>query len=170
MLGQDDKVVMAHPFSAVNLGFAVMGSKVLWWGGCAWDSFALPHLLEDDPSALVSTQCPACDAPHAWVVDRNGPPRGLQMAHFLTPVPRMWDDVVHTCANQRIFCGTACIDEWLERTGNDPGFTMDLGTLWRLAAGWYEGRLERGYTRREPEAAKEYFRQAGLTGPFWGLE
>ena len=22
-----------------------MGARVLWWGGCAWDSFALPHLL-----------------------------------------------------------------------------------------------------------------------------
>jgi hypothetical protein len=45
---------------------------------------------------------------------------------------------------------------------------MDLATLWRLAQGWYAGRLERGYTRREPVAAAEYFRSVGLTGPFWG--
>src|SRR5215472_10122569 len=30
-------IVMAHPFSAVPLGFSVMGARVLWWGGCAWD-------------------------------------------------------------------------------------------------------------------------------------
>jgi hypothetical protein len=46
---------------------------------------------------------------------------------------------------------------------------MDLATLWRLARGWYEGRLERGYRRREPSEAREYFRSVGLSGPFWGL-
>ena len=45
---------------------------------------------------------------------------------------------------------------------------MDLATLWRLARGWYAGRLERGYTRREPAAAR-LFREVGLDGPFWGL-
>jgi hypothetical protein len=44
--------------------------------------------------------------------------------------------------------------------------SLDLGTLWRLAAHWYDGRLERGYTRREPA---EYLRGVGLSGPFWGL-
>ena len=38
------QIVMAHPFSAVPLGFSVMGARTLWWGGCAWDSFALPLL------------------------------------------------------------------------------------------------------------------------------
>jgi hypothetical protein len=46
---------------------------------------------------------------------------------------------------------------------------MDLGTLWRLAAHWYEGRLERGYTRRDPPRAADYLRSAGLSGQFWGL-
>jgi hypothetical protein len=45
---------------------------------------------------------------------------------------------------------------------------MDVETLWRLAAGWYQGRLDRGYVRREPEAAREYLRSVGLADPFWG--
>ncbi|MFE6176205.1 hypothetical protein [Streptomyces sp. NPDC056464] len=64
----NDQVVMAHPFASVPLGFSVMGAHTLWWGGCAWDSFALPHLLRDEPDVLVATRCPACDTPHAWVV------------------------------------------------------------------------------------------------------
>src|SRR5215467_9253395 len=39
-LDQSGNVVMAHPFTTVNLGFSVMGERTLWWGGCAWDSFA----------------------------------------------------------------------------------------------------------------------------------
>ena len=46
---------------------------------------------------------------------------------------------------------------------------MDLTTLWRLARGWYRGRLDRGYVRREPAEAAAYFRDVGLDGPFWGL-
>jgi Alkylmercury lyase len=164
-----DRIVMAHPFSAIPLGFSVMGRETLWWGGCAWDAFAVPHLLHDEPDVLVATRCPACDAPHAWVVGRDAPPPGEQVAHFLTPAARVWDDVTHACGNQRLFCSESCVGGWLERTGHDRGYVMDLATLWRLARGWYAGRLERGYRRRHPATAAAYFAAVGLRGPFWGL-
>jgi hypothetical protein len=168
-LDREGQIVMAHPFAAVPLGFSVMGRETLWWGGCAWDSFALPHLLPDEPEVLVATQCPGCGAALAWMVARDAPPAGDQVAHFLIPAAHMWDDVVHTCGNQRLFCGEECVAAWLERTGRARGYVMDLGTLWRLAQGWYAGRLDRGYQRREPSEAKEYFRAVGLRGGFWGL-
>ena len=162
-------IVMAHPFSSVPLGFSVMGRRTLWWGGCAWDSFALPHLLPDEPDVLVATRCPGCDAALAWVVGRDAPPAGGEVAHFLIPAARIWDDVVRSCGNQRLFCGEPCVAAWLDRTGNERGYVMDLATLWRLARGWYAGRLDRGYRRREPSEAQDYFRSVGLSGPFWGL-
>ncbi|MGH9230257.1 MAG: organomercurial lyase [Acidimicrobiales bacterium] len=169
VLGGGDAIVMAHPFASVPLGFAVMGERTLWWGGCAWDSFALPQLLPDEPEVLVSTRCPGCGAPHVWVVGRGGPPPGEQVAHFLVPVARMWDDVVHTCGHQRLFCDEACIDAWLTRNHHQRGYVMDVPTLWRLAQHWYDGRLERGYVRRDPVSAAAYFREVGLSGEFWGL-
>jgi Alkylmercury lyase len=180
VVGDADEVVMAHPFSAVPLGFAVMGARTLWWGGCAWDSFALPHLLAgsmpelllDHEAVLVSTRCPACGHAHAWTVSRQHPPTeptDEQVAHFRVPAARMWDDVVHTCSHQRIFCSTVCVDRWLADTGQPRGYVMDLTTLWRLAAHWYDGRLDRGYQRRDPAHAAEYLRSVGLAGPFWGL-
>jgi hypothetical protein len=168
VLGPDGEIVMAHPFSQVPMGFSVMGSNTLWWGGCCWDSFALAHLLDDEPDVLVATRCPGCGQAGAWVVDRHDPPEGVWLAHFLVPVAHMWDDVVHTCNNQRLFCSAACIRRWLERGSFDEGAVMDLATLWRLASRWYEGRLDRGYVRREPAAAAEYLRSVGLVGPFWG--
>lgn len=146
-----------------------MGERTLWWGGCAWDSFALPHLLPDEPDVLVATRCPGCDAALAWVVGRDAPPAGDEVAHFLIPAAHIWDDVVRSCGNQRLFCGEACVAAWLSRTGSARGYVMDLATLWRLARGWYAGRLERGYRRREPSEAQDYFRSVGLSGPFWGL-
>ena len=168
-LGDQGQIVMAHPFSAVPLGFSVMGARTLWWGGCAWDSFALPHLLREEGEVLVATRCPACGTPHAWSVGRHRPPGGGQVAHFLVPVAQMWDDVAHTCAHQRLFCSENCVSDWLAATGSARGYVLDLGTLWRLAAHWYDGRLDRGYVRREPSQATAYLRGVGLAGPFWGL-
>lgn len=168
-LAADGSIVMAHPFSSVPLGFSVMGTNTLWWGGCAWDSFALPHLLPWEDEVLVATRCPSCATPHAWSVGTESPPPGDQVAHFLVPAAHMWDDVVHTCGNQRIFCSRDCVDAWLHDTGQDEGYVMDLSTLWHLAAHWYDGRLSRGYVRREPSAAADYLRNVGLSGTFWGL-
>lgn len=169
VLDQDEEILMAHPFSALPMGFAVMGEQTLWWGGCAWDAFALPHLLGDESPMLVSTRCPACSTPHIWNIGRDAPPAGEQAAHFLVPVSQMWDDIVHACGHQRIFCSTGCIDTWLELNGRSRGYVMDMESLWRLASHWYDGRLDRGYLRRNPEEATEYFRGVGLHGSFWGL-
>jgi hypothetical protein len=169
VLDRGDNVVMAHPFSATPLGFAVMGKATLWWGGCAWDSFAMPHVLPDEPELLVSTRCPNCGRALAWVVERRRPPAGGEVAHFLVPVAHMWDDIVHTCDNQRLFCSESCVDGWLAASGNTRGYVVDLPTLWGFARHWYDGRLERGYRRREPVEAAAYFRDVGLRGSFWGL-
>lgn len=169
VLGEEGDIVMAHPFSALPMGFAVMGARTLWWGGCAWDSFALPYLLRGEGEMLVATRCPGCSRPHAWNVGHEYPPAGGQVAHFLVPAARMWDDVVHTCRHQRIFCSGDCVEGWLRATGSARGYVMDLPTLWRFASHWYDGRLDRGYVRREPASAASYMRDAGLSGPFWGL-
>ncbi len=168
-LDADGQVVLAHPFSTIDLGFSVKGTHTLWWGGCVWDSFAIPHLVPDEPEVLVATTCPGCGRAHAWVVGREAPPAGDQIAHFLVPAAHMWDDVVFTCGNQRVFCSDACLDAWLAREGRQRGYATDLATVWRLASGWYAGRLDRGYVRREPAAAHEYLRGVGLSGGFWGL-
>jgi hypothetical protein len=166
---QSGHVVMAHPFTSVNLGFSVMGERNLWWGGCAWDSFAIPHLVQDEPSVLVATTCPACRRPLAWTVTRFGPPEGPEVAHLLVPMSRVWDDVVYACSHQRLFCSAGCVQAWLASTGQAQGYVMDLATLWRLASGWYSGRLDSPYQRKDPQSAADYFRSVGLRGSFWGL-
>lgn len=168
-LGADGGIVLAHPFATRSFGYSVMSATTLWWGGCCWDAFAIPHLVPDCGPTIIAGSCPACERPMVWRIDTTSPPDGAERAHFLVPTQHMWDDVIHTCSNQLLFCDDSCIDTWLERTGNHEGYRMDLATLWRFAAGWYAGRLDRGYTRREPADARSYFREVGLHGAFWGL-
>ncbi|WP_374455951.1 organomercurial lyase [Nocardioides sp.] len=169
VLDATDRIVMAHPFSAIPLGFSVMGASTLWWGGCAWDSFALPHLIPGQAPVVVATRCPGCGRALAWSVGTDEPPSGSEVAHFLVPTVHMWDDVVHTCGHQSLFCSESCVEVWLTRSGNERGYVMDLSTLWHFASDWYSGRLDYGYTRREPSEASDYLRKVGLSGAFWGL-
>jgi hypothetical protein len=169
VLGDHHNIVMAHPFATMNLGFSVMGKSTLWWGGCVWDSFAIPHLVPSDSEALVATTCQGCGSAHSWVVTTSEPPAGPQIAHFLVPMAHAWDDVVLTCGNQRVFCNMGCLDRWLARESLNKGYVADLAIVWRLASHWYDGRLDSPYVRREPIEAVDYFRSVGLNGPFWGI-
>lgn len=164
---RDGAIVLAHPFASVSFGFSVMGERTLYWGGCAWDAFAIPHLVDAEPSALVATRCPGCGRPHAWVVDRHAPPAGDQLVHFPTDAAHVWDDVVRTCSMQRIFCTRECIAAWSSSTGVPVGSVFDLPTLWRLASRWYEGRLDSPYERRDPATAVAFFAEVGLPREFY---
>ena len=110
---------------------------------------------------LVATQCPGCGRPQAWVVNRHRPPHSDWLAHFLVPAAHVWDDVVHTCGNQRLFCSEDCITAWLESTGNTRGYVMDV-TRCEVRQPLVRGTVEHGYVRREPAEAKDYFRSVGL--------
>ncbi len=167
VLDGDGSIVMAHPFASVSFGFSVMGATTLYWGGCAWDAFAIPHLVPHEPRVLIATTCPACERALAWVVDTDAPPAGTELVRFATPAARGWDDVVATCQNQRIFCSRDCINEWITARAEPEGTVFDLATLWRLARGWYAGRLDANYQRREPAEAAEYFAAAGVPSSFW---
>ena len=169
VIDANSTIVLAPPFATRNFGFSVMGAETLWWGSCALDSFSIPLMIEKEPSAVVATTCPACGAAHSWLVDAHGPPAGDQVVHFLVPMAHVWDDIILTCENQRIFCSDACLDAWVERTGHQRGATTDIATLWRLAEHWYDGRLDSPYQRREPAIAARYFATKGLTGEFWGV-
>jgi len=160
-----ERIVMAHPWATAPMGFVVASAQQKWWGGCAWDSFAIPALV--GATCLVATHCPGCGTPIALDVAPDEPPAGDQVAHLLVPVPRIWDDVVFTCSNQLLFCDDSHVDRWLRRTQRPRGAVLDLPTLWRLATGWYAGRLTPGYRRRNPEEAAAFFTTVGLTGDFW---
>ncbi|WP_214416275.1 organomercurial lyase [Sphaerisporangium fuscum] len=158
-------VIMAHPWSAVPLGFVVAGEKVKWWGGCAWDSFAIPALVGQ--KCLVATHCPGCGRALAVDVCPDEPTTAELVAHFLVPVARMWDDVRFACSHQSLFCSEEHVGRWLRETRYPRGVLLDMHTLWLLATRWYEGRLTREYRRRTPDEARAFFRELGLVGPFW---
>ena len=170
VLDDAGNIVLAHPFSSIPMGFSVMGAQTLWWGGCAWDSFALPHLLPDEPRVLVATTCPACDRALAWNVDRDAPPAGDEVAHFLVPAAR---DVERRRAYLRpsapVLRRAPASTRGLRARATHVASVLDLATLWRLARGGTTGRLERGYRAARAGRGGGLLPRVGLRGEFWGL-
>ena len=73
-LGDQGQIVMAHPFSAVPLGFSVMGARTLWWAAA--------------PGA--PSRCPTCCARRARCWWRPGARRAVartrgEIADICTP-------------------------------------------------------------------------------------
>ena len=122
-------------------------------GGCAWDAFAIPHLVPECGPVVVASTVPVLRSGVGLARDASAPPTGLERAHFLVPTAHMWDDVIHTCGNQLLFCDDDCIDRWLERTA----MRRVTGWTWRRCA---IGRRVvhrlawNGYHRREPAQAR----------------
>jgi hypothetical protein len=61
------------------------------------------------------------------------------------------------------------ITAWCRQRGTALGAVFDLARLWRLAAAWYDDRLDPAWRRRSIEERQAILDAAGLTGPFWRL-
>ena len=137
------EVVMAHPFTSINLNFSVMGEQTC--GGAAARGTASP-CPTSSPTSHGSSWRPRALAAEALSPGRcslrpSGRGRGRAL---LVPMQDCWVDVVHTCRHQRLFCSEDCVEAWLTSTGNTRGYVMDLVTL----GGWRGTGTPAGSTRR----------------------
>jgi hypothetical protein len=82
VLGEDARIVMAHPFAAHRDGARVDAGGRTWWGNCAWDGFGIAHALRLEDATITA----------------NGHTAGEPGIEFEVAVPaaRWWDDIAHT--------------------------------------------------------------------------
>jgi hypothetical protein len=80
-LGSDGEITMAHPFTAVPLGFSVMGRDTPWWGGCAWDSVCVAALAAGPVSDAGGDGMPGV-RPGPCVAGRECRRLAAKVAHF----------------------------------------------------------------------------------------
>ena len=61
------------------------------------------------------------------------------------------------------------LGRWLDSREAERGGVMTLEQTWRLAKGWYSGRLLSTWRARSVEEAQAVIDGAGLAGNFWQL-
>ncbi len=61
------------------------------------------------------------------------------------------------------------VDRWCEARDLSRGAVITVEQTWRLARGWYKGKLKPDWRRHTLEETESLLRSAGLTTPFWNL-
>jgi hypothetical protein len=69
----------------------------------------------------------------------------------------------------QLFRSEEDVVDWCHAHGRAPGETMPLGSLQRLARGWYGDRLDPDWRPRTRAASQAILDAAGLSGSFWQL-
>ena len=102
-LHQDDVIALvpgtrfiwlAHPFSANDAPFRVVGSSRRWDAICIWDALGVLALTNQD--GHVSTSCPDCG--EGLTLEVKGDAIGLSdyIIHFEVPARRWYENIGHT--------------------------------------------------------------------------
>jgi len=89
-----DRILMAHPFSAVPTVHRVRAAGARWYANCAWDAFGVLAAL--DVNGRVSSTCADCGTPVEIEVRWGAPVDDSHLVHFNVPAAHWWDDIVFT--------------------------------------------------------------------------
>jgi hypothetical protein len=166
VLNGADDIVMAHPFSAVPLGFVVMGSTTLWWGGCAWDSFGIVAALGEDLE--ITTRCPGCGKTLSLASGPSVRPPEL-VIRIPRPAAQWWDDVLATCGDLRLYCNEEHVRDDVRRRDVPLGAVVEAWRMWRLALSWYGDRLDPDYAPTTAPDRQRLLIEQGFDEAFWIL-
>jgi hypothetical protein len=89
VLGEDDRIVMAHPFAAHDRGARVETGGRAWRGSCAWDAFGIV-------AALGLAEALVTDASGVQIRFRDGRPIDDAVFHVAVPAAQWWADIGFT--------------------------------------------------------------------------
>ena len=89
VLGDEDRIVMAHPFAAHDRGARVDAGGGSWRGSCAWDAFGIV-------AALGLREARVTDASGIEIGFRGGRPVDDAVFHVAVPAAEWWADIGFT--------------------------------------------------------------------------
>ena len=89
-----DRILMAHPFSAVPTVHRVRATGRRWYANCAWDAFGVLAAL--DANGRVSSTCADCGTAVEIDVRWGAAVDDSHLVHFNVPAAHWWDDIVFT--------------------------------------------------------------------------
>ena len=92
--GDETRLRMANPFSAVPTRFLVDARGRRYFANCAWDGLGIVAVLGG--TGTVRTSCPDCGDPLDLQVEDGRLARAEGVVHFSVPAIHSWDDIVFT--------------------------------------------------------------------------
>ncbi|KAI8802191.1 putative transmembrane protein [Cladochytrium replicatum] len=164
----NDKIWIAHPFSAAPTTFVVRSSSRKWWGNCAWCSLGVACLVGDQ--VTIETRLGALDDSVTIEIKDGQLVDTDFVVHFPVPMRNAWDNVVYTCSVMLLFRDEAQVDAWCADRGVPKGDVRPVEQVWRFAKEWYGRHADEDWTKWSMKETAEIFRRHGLAGPVWDLD
>ncbi|CAF1080267.1 unnamed protein product [Didymodactylos carnosus] len=156
---------VAHPFALFPTLFWVKTKDKQWWGNCAWCSFGIAQLTNEDTD--IFTKLDGHIESLTIHVRDNKIVETDYVVHMPLPVNKLWDNVIYTCANILIFKTENDIDQWCKHHNKPKGVALSVEQLWSLSKLWYGNYLDPNFKRKSKQLAESIFTQVGLIGDFW---
>jgi len=161
------KIWVIHPFSLAPTSFTVTAGERLWWGNCAWCSFGVAALLDQD---VTITTALGADRQQVKLHIRNGQlVEDEYYVHFPIPMMQAWDNVVYTCSTMLLFDAPADVDRWCAQHRIARGDVQPAAHIWAFARRWYGSHLNPQWEKWTNAQAKAIFDEFGLGHPVWNL-
>ncbi len=170
LLPGTQRILMAHPFSAIPTPFKVTIGLKRYYANCAWDSVAFHVMLSKD--LHIDSYCHHCSEQISIDLKngkaRSKPPRPL--VFLSVPAAKWWDSIVNTCSNNMVFFSSQRhLDEWLSRNPGLKGETLTVEKTAELSRPTYTGKMELDFERPPKDELMKRWAAIGLTGDFWKL-
>ncbi len=90
--GDETRLRMANPFSAIPTPFVVGAGGRRYFGNCVWDALGIVSVLGGE--GRVETACPDCGQKLFLEVSGRQLVRGEGVVHFSVPARHWWDDII----------------------------------------------------------------------------
>lgn len=163
------KIWAIHPFSLSPTNFLVKSNRNEWWGCCAWCSFGIAVLLEEEVK-IMTTMGAKQQEQITLHIDNGNLQESSYIVHFPIPMKNVWDNVIDTCSKILLFNNEEEINEWTNRHNIPKGDIQPIQKIWNLSKDWYKHHLSPSWKKSTIEEAKSIFAKHKLNHPVWTLE
>lgn len=162
------KIWVIHPFSLSPTGFTVSTPEKTWWGTCAWCSFGMVHLIDED--TVIETRLGATSESVKLQVKDKKLVDADYVVHFPVKMANAWDNVIYTCSVMLLFRDEQQVDDWCQKYNIPKGDVQSASKVFEFAGEWYGNHLAEDWVKWTSKEAKDIFDKYGLTSDIWKIE
>lgn len=161
------KLWVIHPFATAPTPFVVRTADREYWGNCAWCSFGVAALLNQD---VTITTTLGADREQVELRIRDGKLLDTDyVVHFPVPMLNAWDNVIYTCTTMLVFKHEADVERWSAQHRIAKGDVQPVENVWEFSKVWYGNHLNPEWHKWTTAEAKAIFDRFGLTHDIWKM-
>ena len=161
------KIWVIHPVSLSPTVFKVLSKARQWWGTCAWCSFGLAHLVEED--VTIESRIGAEGDLVRLEIKNKELINVDYVVHFPIKMTEAWNNVIYTCSVMLLFRNETEVDNWCLTHNIPKGDVQPVSKIFKFAGEWYGNHLKYDWKKWTNKEARDLFEKFGLESDIWKI-